>query len=99
MTSERDTMRVIVCPPESAPRLSMEDRLDVGFGLVWVQRDGTDVWVGNNQLKKMRSVERQARRRPDAAWTVFFDGPMRGALYERRGRDEWVLVKTTEGFA
>jgi hypothetical protein len=89
---------VFVCPPEPRGTLSLETRLSVGFGYVTVERDGERVWQGDNWQKKLKSVERQARREP-GRWTVEFYGPMIGTTYERQARDEWVLIARNEGFA
>ena len=77
----------------------MEARLCVGFGIVTVKRDNEPVWSGDNEFKKLRSVEREARRSPGSHWTVTFYGPLSGAVYERRGRDSWVLIEKLDGFA
>lgn len=87
------------CPPPPEESLSLETRLSVGFGWVSVQCDGQTIWHGDNDRKKLKSVERQARREPYRRWTVEFYGPMSGAIYERKGRDEWVLISKNAGFA
>lgn len=77
----------------------METRLYVGFGLVTVKADEETIWLGDNEYKKLRSVERQARREPNRRWTVEFYGPLSGSTYERQVRDTWVLIGKNEGFA
>lgn len=86
------------CPPKPIS-LTMEHRLAVGFGIVSVWCDDERVWSGDNWLKKMRSVERAARRDPDHSWTVHFYGPLNEVRYQRHGRDEWHLVEKGDGFA
>ena len=89
---------MFVCPPPPKNLLSLETRLCVGFGYVTVRCDEKVVWRGDNDRKKLRSVERQARRE-SGRWTVEFYAPLSGATYERRGRDTWELISTNEGFA
>lgn len=96
---ERTEGVMFVCPPPPKESLSLETRLCVGFGWVSARRDGETVWQGDNGQKKLKSVERQARREPDRKWTVEFYGPMIGTTYERQARDTWVLIDRNDGFA
>lgn len=90
---------VIACPPPPKKTLSLETRLCVGFGYVTVMADDERIWQGDDEFKKLKSVERRARREPNRRWTVEFYGPLSGHTFERQARDTWVLIASNEGFA
>ena len=90
---------MFVCPPPPKDALSLDTILGVGFGVVTVEKDGVPVWMGDSERKRLRSIERLARHAPRKRWTVAFEGPLSGAVYERRGPNDWALVKRLEGFA
>lgn len=86
------------CPPKPT-LLSMNAILGVGFGSVTVSRDGEVVWSGDSWSKKVRSVERQARREPGRDWRIVFYAPLYEVEYQRHDRDTWHLIRRGEGFA
>ena len=80
--------------------LSMRTRLAVGFGTVTVKCDDGTVWWGDDPRVRLVRFERMARALPESAdWRVRFHGPLSDVTYQRQGRNNWVLVKTGEGFA
>lgn len=44
-------------------------------------------------------AERLARQDPDHDWRIVLYGPLHGEVYQRHGRNQWVLVESNEGFA
>lgn len=44
-------------------------------------------------------VERLARQDPDHDWRIVLLGPLHGEVYQRHGRNQWVLVESNQGFA
>lgn len=95
-------------PERSLCPLTME--LSVGFGSVDVTRNGKTVWSGdmNRQFApvdkdmkhpmRLRRFELMARKNK-GDWRVFFNAPLNGSLFQRQGKNKWVLVKQTQGFA
>jgi hypothetical protein len=48
--------------------------------------------------KKVRDIEAEAALDPEHDWRVELDLPLR-AVWQRHGANEWVLIKTGQGFA
>jgi hypothetical protein len=44
-------------------------------------------------------IEIRARLQPECDWQAVLDLPMRSAVYQRQGKNKWVLIKTGRGFA
>lgn len=90
------------CPPIE-PTLSLKARIAVGFGFAALLRDSKAVWVESNQdwnkCLSVRAAEARARKHPRSDWRIVLDGPLHGETYQRQGRNRWVLVKKTQGFA
>lgn len=97
------------CGPER-PICKTNRELSVGFGSVDVTRNKKCVWAGDmdkqfhpihKDMKKpmtLRRFEFMARKQP-GDWRVFFNGPLNGSYFQRQGRNKWVLIKQTPGFA
>jgi hypothetical protein len=93
---------MFICPPASRKKLPLRAVLAVGFGNTVVTRDGESIWSEmqwRNRNRRLRSIEYRARLDPDRDWRVFFDGPLVGEEYQRQGKNNWVLIKRTDGFA
>ena len=56
---------------------------------------GTDF----DACKKLRAIEAEAALDPEHDWRVELDLPLRDAVWQRHGANEWVLIKTGQGFA
>lgn len=56
----------------------------------------SDDW---EDAKTLLDFEMEAREEPDSDWRMVLDMPLRCAEYQRQGINEWVLVKTGNGFA
>lgn len=93
------------CCPPIYPALSMHDRIAVGFGFAGVSRDGEMVWVEPfnseewDDMPTLMTFENMARKDPNHDWRAVMNGPLHGETYQRQGRNEWVLIKKTDGFA
>lgn len=97
------------CGPER-PICKTNRELSVGFGSVDVKKNGKCVWSGDmnmqfhptrKDMKKpltLRYFEFLARKSP-GDWRVFFNAPLNGSHFQRQGKNKWVLVKQTMGFA
>jgi len=74
----------------------------VGFGFAAVTRDGVTVYSESCNAKRyrcLRSFEVQARKDPDHDWRLILDAPLRGREYQRQGKNNWVLIRSDQGFA
>lgn len=93
------------CPP-IVPTFRLNRRIAVGFGDAHVSCDGTVIWLEpigpeakfEDAWTGMRA-ENRARKNPNHDWRITLFGPLHGEVYQRQGRNRWVLVKTNPGFA
>ena len=88
--------------------LPMNYKIVQGFGGSHVVCDGNvfywpDPWDGNTvswkKQKTLMSIELKARKKPDSDWRLVVDQPLYYKEYQRQGRNNWVLVKSGNGFA
>ena len=82
----------------------MNTRIYNGFGGWSILRDGELVYEGDpngewESFPTLMKFELMARKAPEADWRASCYLPLRGAVYQRQGRNRWVLVKTGMGFA
>jgi len=86
--------------PEVAP-LNM--RIAVGFGIACLTKNGIVVWEeGNkdwNECITVAQAEEIAAKDPDNDWRIELHAPLSDAIYQRHGKNKWVLVKVGPGFA
>jgi hypothetical protein len=87
-------------------RLPMNTRLYNGFGGWWIKKDrklyfmeAPKKWEERNKGKTLMYIEIRARLQPECDWQAVLDLPMRSAVYQRQGKNKWVLIKTGRGFA
>jgi len=90
------------CPP--VERIASLDMLiAVGFGMACVTRDGTHVYsedeVKGKDYPTLRRFESKARKDPEHDWRIILEGPLRSREYQRQGQNEWVLIRSGQGFA
>ena len=90
------------CPP--VERLaSMDMIIAVGFGSAYVMKDDKCVYsedeVKDSDYPTLRRVENKARKDPDHDWRVVLEAPLRSREYQRQGKNEWVLIRSGQGFA
>lgn len=81
--------------------LRAESLIAVGFGWASLTKDGVAVWQVANYDDTMTAVEAEeiARKDPGHDWRIVMEGPLRGSTHQRHGDKQWVLIKTTLGFA
>jgi len=96
---------------EGSDTMPMDALLGVGFGDVTVTRDNEYVWSETNAVHKAERLKRDpmlwqgkdaeeaAAKDPNHDWRVHFVAPLYEALYQRQGKEHWVLVERGEGFA
>ncbi len=92
-----------ICCPQIADVLAMDELLYQGFGGYHVEKDGKSYYFADSKLewdqfKRLRDIERPARRSPKSVWRVILNNPLRGSTWERR-RGLWQLTETNQGFA
>lgn len=90
-------------------RASMHLKLYQEFGGHHVTRNGRLFYMPEqstvqkevpwNKRKTLMYVENRARKHPKSDFRLFVDMPLYGAVYQRQGKNNWVLIKKTNGFA
>lgn len=89
--------------PGSQDLLALDTVLYYGFGGYEVRKNGKLFFMGDPNgkwedyptLNKFEKVARKVR----AKWEVELNNPLRGARWQRKGKDKWVLTETNLGFA
>ena len=77
----------------------------VGFGAAFVTEDGSRVYDGEadfdngKESMTVADIEEIAAADPDHDWRIIKDGPLHGETFQRHGKNLWVCVETTLGFA
>lgn len=95
-------MSIFVCPPPPSKGLDPATTvLGVGFGSVTVRRNRTIVWTDDSDETTLEGFEIAAQiDKGNGKWSVQFEGPLSGSTYVRDNQTgEWLLTKTTQGFA
>lgn len=92
-----------LCCPPVPQKIPLKSRIAVGFGLAAVTRNGKAVWLEGPDDERedcwtVRKAEFAARKRP-GDWRIVLHKPLSGQVYQRQGRNNWVLVEQNEGFA
>jgi hypothetical protein len=85
-------------------KLKLNRRIAIGFGEASVRKDGILVWeegpdVEFKECWTVQKAENRARKDPDHDWCITLYGPLHGEVYQRHGRNSWVLVEKNRGFA
>ena len=88
--------------PSTEDILKLNTVLYNGFGGYCVKKNRKYYWSGDPQgkwksfptLRKFENLARKVRAR----WEVKLDNPMRGATWLRKGKNNWVLTETNNGF-
>ncbi len=89
------------CPPVKR-RAVLDTLVAVGFGYAAVTKDGKSVFSESSEDKRcrrLRSFEMQARKDPDHDWRLILDAALRGREYQRQAKNNWVLIRSDQGFA
>jgi len=69
-----------------------------------ITRDGVMVYVGDIDDKcaecpTLMRFENMARKDPDHDWRYEHYTDMHGEIFQRHGRNEWVLIESNQGWA
>ncbi len=101
-----------LCCPPIRDTLPMSAVVAVGFGDASLTRDGEVLYSEGHagfadetaHIRKhddltVEQAEIIALSNEDADWRIHLHGPMHGEVYQRQGRELWVLVEQDRGFA
>lgn len=85
-------------------KLKMNERVYAGFGMAKIIKGKKDVYIEEPNLDYSKAptlmkFELMARKNPRADWRYILDLPLRNAVYQRHGKNLWVLVEKGLGFA
>lgn len=91
------------CPPVLS-KAKMYTRIAVGFGYAGIEKDGKSIFTEKadmdwGDIPTLMKFENMARRDPDHDWRLILDAPLRSREYQRQGHNNWILVKSGQGFA
>lgn len=83
---------------------SMHTKIYDGFGGWYISKDSECVFQPDpntpwGQSPTLMRFENMARKDPDHDWRAHLLLPLREAVYQRQGKNKWVLVKVGQGFA
>lgn len=84
---------------------NMHKQIAVGFGSAFVTKnkkffyDGERDYQNDKEPKSFYHIERIARKHPRCDWRIHFYGPMKTEVYQRQGKNKWLLIKSESGFA
>lgn len=98
----KDGHKGCLCCPGPTDTLKMNTRMSNGFGGWTILKDGKLVYSemkDYDEAPTLQKFENMARREPESEWVAELYLPLRGATYQRHGRNMWVLVETNMGFA
>ncbi len=85
-------------------KLSMREKIIAGFGSAFILQDKKIVYSKEPNIEwedapTLMKFELLARKNPKSDWRYELDLPLRNAEYQRQGKNNWVLIKTGQGFA
>ena len=85
-------------------KLSMRTKITAGFGMAVIKKNKELIYAEppNTEWEDaptLMKFELMARKEPNAGWRYILDLPLRSAMYQRQGKNLWVLVKKGDGFA
>jgi hypothetical protein len=95
------------CCPRTEDTLQPETVLYNGFGGYHVERNGEIFYCGGvnenwTEYKTLWQIEEEIQKIENGdsdVWKVILNNPLRGATWERKEKDIWVLTETNLGFA
>lgn len=89
-------------------RLEMDEIIAVGFGDAHVEKDGKIIYRepteyniqevvtdddASNPFWLVQDAENEAAKDPDHDWRIVLYSPLRGRVFQRHGKDKWVLIE------
>ncbi len=84
--------------------LPLKTRLYNSFGGYHITKNGKLFFMEDTQkeydeCKTLQYIENRARKSPGSDWRCIVSLPLRGAEYQRQGKNKWVLIREDRGFA
>ena len=89
-------------------KLKMNQKIVQSFGGEYITKNYKIFYwpdtcdLSDQDWKKQKTlmwIENKARKSPNDDWRLIFDMPLYDAVYQRQGKNNWVLVKKGLGFA
>lgn len=85
-------------------KLILNTPIVAGFGTAIITKNKKIIYFEPANIKfedapKLRKFEKMAREEPNTDWRYKLDLPLRSAEYQRQGKNNWVLIKSGQGFA
>ena len=89
-------------------KLPMNYKIIQGFGGAYITKNGKlyympDDWDGTKEgwkkAKTLMYIELRARKEPKANWRLVNLMALHDEVYQRQGKNNWVLIKKGMGFA
>ena len=96
---------MIMCGLPEPEVLKLNTVLYYGFGGYTVRKNGIVFYQGDsdedwNNFKKLKDIEKEALKDPDADWEVELYEPLSGATWKRdKIKKMWVVTGRNTGFA
>ncbi len=83
--------------------LEMSTKLSVGFGDCRVTFNGETLWYEEPGMKweqapTVEKFENMAKKK-EGDWEIIFYTSLHGEVYQRHGKDKWVMIESNMGFA
>lgn len=92
--------------PQTEEVLPLDEVMYNGFGGWSLLKNGEHFYSTSpseniewDKYPKVKDFEKMAREDETAKWEIEMTLPLRGALYERTGRNKWELKSKNNGFA
>lgn len=92
--------------PQTEERLDLDDVMYNAFGGWSLHKNGEYFYSASpseeiewEKYPKVKDFEKMAREDETAKWEIELSNPLRGAIYERIGENNWVLKSKNNGFA
>lgn len=85
-------------------KLSMRTRLYMGSGGWYITKNDEVYFTENSdkeydEARTLSYIERRAKLEPECDWRAHLDLPLRSAVYQRQGKNKWMLIEKGQGFA
>ena len=93
-----------ICGLPEPELLELSTVLYNGFGGYSVRKNGELFYEGGydedwEKFKKLRDIEKIAKKEPEANWEVELYAPLSGATWKRNSSGKWLCVERNQGFA
>ena len=90
--------------PGNHDSIPMNTKIIAGFGSATITKNGKYIYTEKPNLQwedapTLMKFELMARKDPNADWRYDLDLPLSSGVWQRHGKNEWVLIKSGMGFA